>query len=56
MDYDFPKQYPLSIALGHDEWVALRSIAIERGISRNRLIRGILKAAILEHSAAFIAA
>jgi len=56
MDDDFPKQYPRSIALHHDEWVMLREIAIEKGISRNRLIRGVLKAAILEHSDAFIAA
>ena len=56
MDDDFPKQYPRSIALHHNEWVALRSIAIEKGVSRNRLIRDFLQAAILEHSDAIVAA
>ena len=56
MDDDFPKQYPRSIALHHDEWVALREIAKEKGITRNRLIRGFLQAAILEHCDAIVAA
>ena len=56
MDEDFPKQYPRSIALHHDEWVTLRSIAIEKGVSRNRLIRDVLKAAISEHFDEIVAA
>ena len=56
MDDDFPKQYPRSIALHHDEWVALREIAKEKGITRNRLIRGVLKSAISGHSDAIVAA
>ena len=56
MDDDFPRQYPRSIALHHDEWVTLRAIAIEKGVSRNRLIRGVLKAAISEYLDEIVAA
>ena len=56
MDDDFPKQYPRSIALHHNEWVTLRAIAKEKGVTRNRLIRDVLKAAISEHFDEIVAA